>query len=265
MLKLLINLAYRYWPSFYKKRFFKTLHSLQTGDFKCEPELLYLNQVLKEDSVFIDIGTNKGIYLYQAEKIIKKGKIIGFEPNGKLVAFVSRLFKTAKVYPFAVSSKSGVSVLNIPKKGNGLQDTRASLEALGDEVEKITIETIRLDDWAAAQGITKIDLVKIDVEGHEFDSVKGCESILKNSRPIFIIEIELRHAKYPIEAIFNFITDFGYAVFYFDRKTLKPVPFDVSKIADFQKDGYLNDFNLYINNFIFIPNLVISYEFEALR
>ena len=253
MLKILINLAYTYWPSLYKKRFFKSLHSLSTGNFKCEPELLYLSQVLKDDSVFIDIGTNKGIYLYQAEKTIKNGTIIGFEPNKKLVAFVSKLFKTAKVYPFAVSSKSGISVLNIPKKGNGLQDTRASLEALGDDVEKIEIDTIRLDDWVKEQEITKIDLVKIDVEGHEFDSVKGCEIILKTIRPVFIIEIELRHAKYPIDAIFNFITDFGYAVYYFDRKTLQPVPFQVSEMADFQKDDYLNDFNRYINNFIFIP------------
>ncbi|TGD57201.1 FkbM family methyltransferase [Flavobacterium humi] len=252
-MKILIKLAYTFWPSLYKKRFFKSLDSLPTGHFKCEPELLYLNQVLKDDSVFIDIGTNKGIYLYQAEKIITRGAIIGFEPNKKLVAFVSKLFKTAKVYPFAVSSKSGVSVLNIPKKGNGLQDTRASLESLGDEVEKIEIETVRLDDWAAKQGITKIDLIKIDVEGHEFDSIKGCEVILKTIRPVFIIEIELRHATYPIEAIFSFIANFGYDVFYFDRKKLMPVSFDVSQMADFQKDEYLNDFNLYINNFIFVP------------
>lgn len=253
MLKFLIRLAYHFWPELYKKRFFKSLDSLKTTHFKCEPELLYLNQVLKPDSTFIDIGTNKGIYLYQAEKVITTGRIIGFEPNKKLVAFCSHLFKKAKVYPFAVSSKSGISVLNIPKKGNGLQDTRASLEALGDDVEKIEIETIVLDHWVDQQKITKIDLIKIDVEGHEFDSVKGCEAILKTIRPIFIIEIELRHAKYPIDDIFNFITAFGYDVFYFDRKILQLIPFDVAEIAVFQQDDYLNDFNRYINNFIFIP------------
>jgi hypothetical protein len=72
-------------------------------------------------------------------------------------------------------------------------------------------------------------------------------------KPIFIIEIELRHAKYQIHEIFDYIKAFGYEVFYFDRKTLKPIPFDVSQIADFQKDAYLNDFNRYINNFIFKP------------
>ncbi len=253
MLKLLIKLAYQFWPSLYKNRYYKTLDSLATGNYKCELELLYIQQVLKSDSVFIDIGTNKGIYLYQAEKVIKTGKIIGFEPNKSLVNYIQPLFPKAEIYPLAASSKSGTAVLNIPKKGKGLQDTRASLEVMGEDVEKVEIQMVALDEFAKEKQWTKIDVVKIDVEGHEFDTIKGCAEILKTIQPIFIIEIELRHAHYPIHEIFDFITNFGYEVFYFDRKTLKTVPFDFNQMAAFQKDEYLNDFNLYINNFIFIP------------
>jgi len=253
-MKFLINLAYKYWPSLYKKRYYKTLNSLSTGNYKCEPELLYIQQELQLDSVFIDIGTNKGIYLYQAEKVIKSGKIFGFEPNESLVKYIQPLFPKVQLFTYAVSSKTGTSVLNIPKKGDGLQDTRASLEAMGDAVEKIEIKTITLDDWVKQENISKIDLVKIDVEGHEFDTIKGCATILETTKPTFIIEIELRHAKYPINAIFYFIKGFGYEVFYFDRKTLRLQPFEVSQMADFQKDAYLNDFNRYINNFVFKAN-----------
>ena len=252
-MKFLINLAYNYWPSLYKKRYYKTLGSLSTGDYKCEPELLLIHQLLKDDSVFIDIGTNKGIYLYQAEKVIKSGKIFGFEPNSSLVNYIKPLFPKVKLFPLAVSSSTGTSVLHIPKKGNGLQDTRASLEDMGDAVEKLEIQTITLDDWAKQENVKKIDLVKIDVEGHEFDTIKGCKGILETIKPTFIIEIELRHAHYPIKDIFDFIVGFGYEVFYFDRKTLSLKPFEVSQMGDFQKDEYLNDFNRYINNFIFQP------------
>lgn len=253
MLQSLIKLAYTYWPSLYKKRYYKTLNSLPTGNYKCEPELLYIHQVLQSDAVFIDIGTNKGIYLYQAEKVIQSGKIYGFEPNQSLVNYIQPLFPKVKLFPLAVSSTTGTSVLHIPKKGNGLQDTRASLEDMGDEVEKIEIQTITLDDWAKNENVSRIDVIKIDVEGHEFDSVKGCENILRTIRPVFIIEIELRHAKYPIHEIFDFIKGFGYDVFYFDRKSLSLKPFEVSQMEEFQKDEYLNDFNTYINNFIFKP------------
>ncbi|WP_300570326.1 FkbM family methyltransferase [Flavobacterium sp.] len=253
MLKILIQLAYQFWPELYKKRFFKSLNSLSTGNFKCEPELLYLNSVLKEDSTFIDIGTNKGIYLYQAEKIIQSGKIVGFEPNQEMVKFASHLFPKAQIFPLAVSSQTGTSVLNIPKKGTGLQDTRGSIEDLGDNVVRVEIKTITLDDWSSQQNIAKIDVVKIDVEGHEWDAIQGCKKMLEVIRPIFIVEIELRHAKYAIADIFEFIKGFGYDVFYFNRQTLQLASFDYTKMADFQKDEYLNDFNRYINNFIFIP------------
>lgn len=253
MLKQLIKLAYNYWPSLYKKRYYKTLDSLSTGNYKCEPELLYIQQILKSDSVFIDIGTNKGIYLYQAEKVITNGKIIGFEPNKSLVNYIKPLFPKAEIYPLAASSHSGTAVLNIPKKGNGLQDTRASLEAMGDDVERVEIQMVALDEFAKEKNLSKIDVIKIDVEGHEFDTIKGCAEILKTIKPIFIIEIELRHAHYSIKDIFDFIIGFGYEVFYFDRKSLKTVPFDFNQMVDFQKDEYLNDFNRYINNFIFIP------------
>ena len=253
-MKFLINLAYNYWPSLYKKRYYKTLGSLSTGDYKCEPELLLIHQLLKDDSVFVDIGTNKGIYLYQAEKIIKSGKIYGFEPNTSLVNYIKPLFPKVKIFPLAVSSTTGTSVLHIPKKANGLQDTRASLEDMGDEVEKVEIQTITLDDWTKQENARKIDLVKIDVEGHEFDTIKGCKTILETIKPTFIIEIELRHAHYPIKDSFDFIVGFGYEVFYFDRKSLSLQPFEVSQMPDFQKDECLNDFNKYINNFIFIAN-----------
>jgi FkbM family methyltransferase len=250
-MKFLIKLAYKYWPSLYKKRYYKTLASLSTGNYKCEPELLLIHQLLQHDSVFIDIGTNKGIYLYQAEQKITTGQIYGFEPNTALVNYIQPLFPHVKLFPLAASSSTGTAVLHIPKKGEGLQDTRASLEDLGDEVEKVQIEMITLDDWAKQENVGQIDLVKIDVEGHELDTIKGCKTILETIKPTFIIEIELRHAKYPINEIFDFIKGFGYEVFYFDRKSLSLQPFEVSQMTEFQKDEYLNDFNRYINNFIF--------------
>lgn len=253
MRSILIALAYQFWPRLYKKRFFKRLKSLQTNHFTGEPELLLLPRLLKPDSVFIDVGANKGVYLYEAEKLITNGKIIGFEPNQKLVAFCTHLFKKSKIYPYAASEKAGNSILHIPKKGNTLQDTRASIEPIAGAVETINIQTIRLDEWVASQHLSRVDLVKIDVEGHEFQSLKGCEGLLKTLQPIFIIEIEWKRATYPVHELFHFIQKYGYEIFYLDRKSLQLIPCKIEQLADFQKDEYVNDFNRYINNFICKP------------
>ncbi len=253
MRTILIKLAYLFLPSLYKKRFFKSLDSLKKNVFACEPELLYLKNILKEDSVFIDVGTNNGIYLYQAEKIIKTGKIIGFEPNTQLVAFASKLFKNIKINQVAISSKSGVSTFYVPKKDGKYIHTRGSLEEIKENAEKVEVPTISLDEWVEINHLDKIDVIKIDIEGHELAAIQGCKQVLAVFHPILIIEIELRHANYPISAIFELIRSFDYEVFYFDRQTKNPVLFNEANIADFQEIKYANDLNKYINNFIFIP------------
>ena len=78
---------------------------------------------------------------------------------------------------------------------------------MGEDVEKVEIQMVALDEFAKEKKWSKIDVVKIDVEGHEFDTIKGCKEILKAIKPVFIIEIELRHAHYPINEIFDFITN----------------------------------------------------------
>lgn len=250
----LIDLAYQYWPALYKKRFFKSLQSLQNPPFTCEPELLYLQQILTSNSTFIDIGTNKGIYLYQAEKIIKNGTIIGFEPNPEMVRFAQHLFPKLTIVPKAVSDNCGNMTLHIPKKGAKWQDTRATLEKIeGTAVQEVLIETTTLDAWYQQTNIKNIDVIKIDVEGHEWATIKGCTNVIQNVRPIFIIEIEKRHAQYPINAIFEWMEAQQYKVFYFDRTTLQLAPFSVHQIDNFQEEKDAQNNMKYINNFIFLP------------
>lgn len=252
-MQFLIDLAFKFWPSLYKKRFFKKINTLQSSNYQCEPELLLLNKFLNSDSTFIDIGTNKGIYLYQAEKIIRNGKIYGFEPNLKMVKFCNHLFPKINIFPLAVSNKTGVSTLYIPLSGTKEVDTRASLENLGTNTEKVEIETITLDDWASKEKVGQINLIKIDVEGHEWDTIQGCSKVVEKFKPVFIIEIEKRHANYAINQIFDWFLNKEYSIYYFNRESRELQPFNFVEIDNFQKDEYLNDFNLYINNFIFIP------------
>ncbi|WP_258928825.1 FkbM family methyltransferase [Flavobacterium davisii] len=59
---------------------------------------------------------------------------------------------------------------------------------MGEEVEKIEIKTITLDDWVFENKIQKLDLVKIDVEGHEFDTIKGSKRYYKSCIPLLLLK-----------------------------------------------------------------------------
>ena len=61
-----------------------------------------------------------------------------------------------------------------------------------------------------------IDLVKIDVNGHEFSIVKGLKKLILRDKPVFILE-ELEN----ITKIQNFMNTYNYECFYYDVKTKK--------------------------------------------
>ena len=85
----------------------------------------------------------------------------------------------------------------------------------------------------------KIGFIKIDVEGHELEIIRGGKNFLEYHKPVMLIEIEERHAgKSPINII-DEICSHGYDCFIADEKFELVELFDLSKISN--------------NNFIFKP------------
>lgn len=71
-------------PDFIKKRVFahyQTLNWKTLSTLEFDAELLLLEFLLSKNSVFFDIGTNKGEYAYYAEKLINPKNIYLFEPE----------------------------------------------------------------------------------------------------------------------------------------------------------------------------------------
>ncbi|MDA7594902.1 FkbM family methyltransferase, partial [Acidimicrobiia bacterium] len=65
---------------------------------------------------------------------------------------------------------------------------------IGEEVEKIIVNTIRLDKYIVEKQIEKINLLKLDVEGYELNSLKSLGEYL-NQENIEIIKVEIHFQK----------------------------------------------------------------------
>jgi len=251
-----------FFPGYIKRTYFREIEAamlakpLKTG--KTENELLFIADLIPAEAVCIDIGANRGDYVYALERSNKCKSIYALEPIPELNHQLKNLFPRVTVCKEAASDESGIRHFNIPFIQERYFDTRGTLEPFQEQgqtsTRTIPVETITLDGFIKKYNIDRIDLVKMDIEGHEFAALKGAVSTMENLRPVWMIEIEQRHhPAYSIETIFAFIKQYAYQGYFFDGAKLNFQKIETFSSEEFQSVANMNDKRKYINNFFFIP------------
>ncbi len=161
--------------------------------------LRVMKQNLKKDFVFIDVGANIGYFTVLATSIITKGRIIAFEPSSLNYKTLQDNTKgsVVEVYKIALSNKNGNVRLYTDKKSTGWH----SLIGYG-RYENVKVS--KFDDLDL--GINRIDLVKIDVERHEFEVLKGMKKSLLSYKPKVVCEVDRGTEK----KVTRFMKNLGY-------------------------------------------------------
>jgi FkbM family methyltransferase len=161
---------------------FKTIE--REKDFY-EYELLDWLLVLPyDDGIFIDVGANLGNHTLFFSKIMGK-ECYSFEPNDKVYSALvdnitlNALEKNVKCFNTALGSQSGkASILSVLE--NNLGSTTLEYQDNGN------IDVKTLDSMISKN--QSVALIKIDVEGFEFEVLKGAEETIKTNTPILLIE-----------------------------------------------------------------------------
>jgi len=218
--------------------------------FLGEKELKYIYfNFEKSNSIALDIGGNNGVYSYWLSK--KYSKVHVFEPNYKLAEKLEMLdLKYIKVFNTALSNSKYSAYLNIPFDGLKYNAGLAYIANKKESPQSYLIETDYLDNINYINN--NVGLIKIDVEGHEFEILKGGIFLIKKFRPILIIEIEERHSPGNIEVISKYLKKINYNGYYInDIGILNNIElFDKHIFQDINRLGTKK----YINNFIFMSN-----------
>jgi FkbM family methyltransferase len=170
---------------------------------EAERDVLKLSKALvKEDSVIIDVG---GGYTIRFAKKAIKGKVIAIEPNSEnykllLLNIYYNDVKNVIVYKTIAYSHRGKIEFFENK------DVPAMSKVVTNNSNNLEIEAITLDEITKSNELKKIDLIKIDVEGSEYEVLKGSEYTLKLTKYL-IIEVSKN-----IKQIFDFLEERGFIV-----------------------------------------------------
>ena len=189
------------------------------GDYE-KAELNSIENFLQEDSNFIDIGANFGLYTLYASRIIKdKGQIISFEPFSQNYNALSRnatLNNLTHVCleKIAIGEQADTIHLYYDEQEQNLGMASAKPVENGIKEE---VPVTSLDLYLKDKSLSKIDLIKIDIEGFEFAALRGMKETLEAYSPALLIEIFDNDA-YNSNEVQSFLENLGYQKYYIDDK-----------------------------------------------
>jgi FkbM family methyltransferase len=148
----------------------------------------------------LDVGANSGIFTLLAAAASNVACVHAFEPLQAArdllqanIACNPDLAARITVAPFALSNTRGSLPFHETINDQGLLSTSSSLEAghacqVGPHLT-YEIATETLDDWLERAGRPPVQLMKIDVEGHEHAVIEGGRRTIARDRPIIIVEM----------------------------------------------------------------------------
>ncbi len=183
-----------------------------------EETMNFLQKELKHSDIFLDIGANNGTYSMFCSRLCKQA--FAFEPSKRDFA---RLKKNKELNNFTNLTIENVGLSNQKNKatiliaddyhsGQNTMETKFVYSSVALK-EKQEINLIKLDDYVKEKEIKKIDVIKIDVDGHEMMVLEGAKDIIDEKKPraiIFEIVTEWPEKKIELELFFK---NNGYEIF----------------------------------------------------
>jgi FkbM family methyltransferase len=186
---------------------------------------LYLKLIHRGDVVF-DVGANFGYFtLLFSDLIGPNGSVHAFEPVLPTFERLSRRIEVDELYSnvfiklAACSDKTGSAEITVPNDDFGqasMCQHRLGSWASTSSFKTYPIQTIRLDDYAAAQSLRVVDFIKCDAEGAELLVLRGAVTILQRWRPLLSLEVAdfwTSDFGYCAGDLANFLIGCGYSEF----------------------------------------------------
>jgi FkbM family methyltransferase len=179
----------------------------------------YLCSKLQPGQVFVDIGANAGYFTLLASRLAgASGKVLAVEPNPRMAEQVRQNvlrsgLTNVVLEQVACSNATSVRTLYL---GGAYNTGSTSLCARNLRyTESIRVNCMPADTLVERHALTRLDIVKIDVEGAELDVLRGMTAILKQLRPNIIIELVpslLEGFSATIDEVLKYLAAFDYSV-----------------------------------------------------
>lgn len=177
----------------------------------------YLFSNIKDDDVCLDIGANVGFYSLLMARRARTGTVHSIEPNPSCIRVLKAnkelyMLDNMLIHQIAITPSTSKTYLSATAD-SAYSSTREFIKDNGTSF--LEVEGLSLDDFIKANALNKIDVIKLDIEGNEYQVLSAVKRLFieKDLRPR-IIMAEINN---PIQSdgsthlLFQLLRKHGYA------------------------------------------------------
>ncbi len=197
------------------------------------PHETWLNSIVSKllplkEGVFIDVGMNIGQTLLKFLEQESDKLYFGFEPNPTCYHYVEKIkeinqsIENIHVIPVGLSNESRILKLRLNNDSDSAASLAEDFRAKEEYSTSRWVVVMRGDEVVEMLGISQIAVLKIDVEGGEWDVINGLQQTIKKMRPFIVCEIlpvydmassKGQFRRQRIDRILNFLSQEKYKLF----------------------------------------------------
>lgn len=156
------------------------------GEFELN-ELKLCEKFIKSDSNVVDIGANIGIHSIFFSKLAKDGKVLSVEPQVTIYpTLLKNIGKYENIIPLNIAIDSSYNITEFYIASDNAYSSLKDTKRKNILMKKLVV-TLPFD--IISKTINKIDFIKIDVEGFEYNVLDSMKEVLVRDKPTLFVEI----------------------------------------------------------------------------
>ncbi|WP_460208250.1 FkbM family methyltransferase [Scytonema sp. NUACC21] len=143
------------------------------------------NFIYREQPIIFDIGANKGVWSKYLLQLIPTSKIYLFEPSKGCQEEIRKLnLPNTLLLPLAVGQKKSQGILYSPSPTAGIASLHKRRDSYFQQetFSEFEVSITTIDDVVREYSIDFVDFMKMDIEGNEFDALKGASQTLLDKK-----------------------------------------------------------------------------------
>ncbi|MCE2919962.1 MAG: FkbM family methyltransferase [Acetobacteraceae bacterium] len=197
-----------------------------------------VGRYIQPGSVIFDIGANIGLTTCMFSKVASQTRVFSFEPSPEAFGYLTQTIaenalENVAAHQFAFGAQSGSISFTVNAFSGAASHLAPAGKSLGQG--NTLVEVQDLNSFIEREKISRLDFIKIDVEGFELDVLEGGVEALKRLRPIVFLEFNsftlIAYGNRNPRALLEYLIDNFPFVYRFETGRLLPIRSEAEQLS----------------------------------